>query len=237
MMSEETLSYDQIARMIDISAVQAPHGEAEIRELVSYAKEYGFGAVHVLPAWVTFAKSLLQNTHNILLGSPVGFPSGGNHTAIKRAEAIQLVADGIDELDMMMNVGKLKSGDRRYVLDEIRSVIDAVSVPVKVILETHYLTNQEIREACDLCVEAGAKYVKTSTGWAETGATIENIALIANCVAGRIGMKAAGGLRDLSTLIEMYKLGVRRFGINIQAAVEIVRSSQQLPDGSIRVEP
>ncbi|MCA9902684.1 MAG: deoxyribose-phosphate aldolase [Anaerolineae bacterium] len=236
-MSEGTLTHQQIAKMIDISAVQAYHGERDIRELVGYARDYGFGAVHVLPAWIPVAKALLQDMPGISLGSPVGFPSGGNHTAIKRAEAIQMVSDGVTELDMMINVGKLRSGDYTYVLEELRSVIVAVNVPAKVIIETHYLTDDEIRSACELCVEAGAQFVKTSTGWAPSGATLTNIALIADCVRDRIGIKAAGGIRDLDMLVKMYHYGVRRFGINLQSAVEIVRSVQRLPDGVVRIEP
>jgi deoxyribose-phosphate aldolase len=223
------LSRDQIAKMVDISAVQTPHGEAEIRELVQIAKDYQFGAVHVLPAWVSFARSLLGPSSPIALGAPVGFPSGGNHSAIKRAEAVQLAADGVDELDMMINVGKLRSGHDQYVLDELKMVIGAVRVPAKVILETHYLSHEQIRRACGLCVEAGAAFIKTSTGWAETGASLETVAVIADSVRGRVGIKAAGGIRDLDMLLRMYALGARRFGINVQAAVEIVRVAEHLP--------
>ncbi len=232
-MSGDTLSYRQIAKMIDISAVHTQDGELEIRKLIKHAKTYAFGAVHVLPAWVTVARSLLDDAQDIALGSPVGFPSGGNHLAIKRAEAIQIVADGADELDMMLNVGKLRSGEDRYIYDELCSVIGAVQAPVKVILETHYLTNDEIKRACELSIEAGAKYVKTATGWAPSGATLENIALITACVGNRIGVKAAGGVRDLDSLIKMYKLGARRFGINVNAAVAIVNACKALPGGTV----
>ncbi|MBL8153987.1 MAG: deoxyribose-phosphate aldolase [Anaerolineae bacterium] len=225
-MADNALSYRQIAKMIDISAVQAPHGEQDIRELVQVAQTYGFGAIHVLPAWVSFTRALLAGSTEIALGAPVGFPSGGSHTLIKRAEAVQLVADGVDEFDMMLNVGKLRSHDDAYVLDDLRAVISAVKVPAKVILETHYLNDDEIRRACEMCIQAGAAFIKTSTGWAETGATIENITLIAECVRGRIGIKAAGGIRDLDSLMHMYRLGVRRFGINVQAAVDIVQAAR-----------
>lgn len=231
-MVDNPLSYRQIAKMIDISAVQTPHGEHEIRELVQVAQTYGFGAIHVLPAWVTFTRSLLADSHDIALGAPVGFPSGGNHTAIKLAEAEQLVADGVDEFDIMLNVGKLLSGDDAYVLHELRMVISAVNVPVKVILETHYLNDDQIRRACALCIEAGAAFVKTSTGWTETGATLDNVKLIAECVGNRIGIKASGGIRDLEMLIQMYALGVRRFGINMRAAADIVQRARQQATGA-----
>ncbi|MCC7205712.1 MAG: deoxyribose-phosphate aldolase [Anaerolineae bacterium] len=236
-MAGDTLSHQQIARMIDISAVQAFNGEADIRELVQAAVSFGFGAVHVLPAWVSFARKLLAGASNIALGAPVGFPSGGNHTATKCAEAVQLVADGVDEMDIMINVGKLRSGDDMYVLDELSDVIHATRVPAKVILETHYLTRAEIERACDICVQAGAAFVKTSTGWADTGATVENVGWIAARVGGRVGIKAAGGIRDLDSLLEMYRLGARRFGINLYAAIEIVKACQHLPSGMVEVQP
>lgn len=223
--------------MIDVSAVQAFHGEAEIRELVNAAIAFGFGAVHVLPAWVSFTREILARTSGISLGAPVGFPSGGNHTSTKCAEAVQLVADGVDEMDIMINVGKLRSGDDMYVVNELRSVIQATSAPAKVILETHYLKRSEIERACDMCVQVGAAFVKTSTGWANTGATVENVGWIAARVAGRTGIKAAGGIRDLDTLLHMYRLGARRFGINLYAAIEIVKACQQMPSGMVEVQP
>ncbi len=226
-MAEQTLSSREIASMIDISAVQTPHGEAEIRELVNVASQFGIGAVHVLPAWVTFARTLLADTPHIALGAPVGFPSGGNHTRIKYEEAQQVIADGVSEFDMMLNVGKLRSGDDDYVRTELQTVIQSVRVPAKVILETHYLNDDEIRRACQMGIETGAAYIKTSTGWADTGATFENVRLIRDCVQDRIGIKAAGGIRDLATLEAMYAMGVRRFGINVQAAIAIIQAARQ----------
>ena len=157
-----------------------------------------------------------------IIGSPVGFPSGGNTTAIKVEEARQLIRDGVDEMDMMLNVGKLRSGEEEYVLEEMKQVIGAAgNTPVKVILECHYLSDEQIRRGCELCLEAGAAFVKTSTGWAPTGATLENVALIKSCVGDAIGIKAAGGIRGLETLIEMYRRGARRFGIGLSTATRI----------------
>lgn len=221
--------------MIDISAVQAPHGESDIRALVDAAEKHGFGAVHVLPAWVAFTRDLLADIADIALGAPVGFPSGGAHSSIKVAEARQLVEDGVDEMDVMINVGKLRSGHDAYVRDELHAIIAAVDVPTKVILETNYLTRDEIERACDMCVEAGAAYVKTATGWAPSGATLENVGWIAARVSGRIGIKAAGGIRDLDSMLQMYRLGARRFGINLQAAIAIVTTCKQLPDGVVQI--
>ena len=120
------LSAREIARLIDISAVQAPHGEAEIREMVLAARTHHFIAVHVLPCWVPFLRDSLAGSPDILVGAPVGFPGGGHRTEIKLAEARMLVQDGVQEMDMMLNVGKLRSGEDAYCREEIRAVVGAV---------------------------------------------------------------------------------------------------------------
>jgi deoxyribose-phosphate aldolase len=186
-----------IAGLIDISAVRAQHGEAEILELVQRAVEYRFKAVHVLPCWVTFLKRQLAQDGEILIGAPVGFPSGAHTTAIKVVEARQLVADGAQEMDMMLNIGKMRSGAFSYVSDDIKAVVGAASgLPVKVILEVGYLSNDQIKKACELSIAAGASFVKTSTGWTSAGATLENIRLITGFVAGAIKVKASGNIRS-----------------------------------------
>jgi deoxyribose-phosphate aldolase len=225
-----------IARLIDISAVQTPHGEAEIEELVMCAKEYHFIAVHVLPSWVSFLRERISEKDEILIGSPVGFPSGGHRTDTKVHEVKQMIADGVQEIDMMMNVGMLRSKNYRYVEDDIHAVIETSGkIPVKVILETCYLSEDEIKKACELCIKAGAAYVKTSSGWTQVGATLENIRLITTFVGDRIKVKAAGGVRDLKTMIAMYKMGVSRFGVNVQASIKIIEACKSLPGGVVRV--
>lgn len=230
------LSPKDIARMIDISAVQASHGEAEILELVNYAKEYGFIAVHALPCWTRYLHKLLNDREDILVGGPVGFPSGAHKTEFKILEAKQLIADGAREVDVMMNLGMLRSGRDTYVKDEIKALVEAAeNIPVKVILEVYYLTPDEIKRACDYSISAGAAFVKTGTGWAPGGATREIIALITSHVGDAIQVKASGGVRRLDTLIEMYKMGVRRFGINVQASISIIRECRQLPGGLVTI--
>ena len=228
------LSAHEIARLIDISAVQAPHGEAEIREMVRAAKQYHFIAVHVLPCWVTFLRAELAGAPDVLIGAPVGFPAGGHCAEIKVAEAKLLVQDGVQEMDLMLNVGKLRSGDADYCEQEIRAVVDAVRpVPVKVIIEVHHLSREQIRQACEACISAGAAFVKTATGWAPSGATLEIVRYIKSVVGERIKVKAAGGIRGLDTLVKMHRMGVARFGINLKTAVEIVRAVETLPGGCI----
>jgi deoxyribose-phosphate aldolase len=225
-----------IARLTDISAVRTRYGEAEIRDMVENAKRYGFCAVHVLPCWMSFLRGLLAGSPEILAGGPVGFPGGGHRTDIKVAEARALVADGVQEMDMMMNVGKLRSGDRRYVEEEIKAIVGAVGeVPVKVIIEAPLLTGDQIKIACDLCIRGGAVFVKTSTGWLPNGSTVEMIRLICSHVGQAIKVKAAGGIRDVQTVVEMRRLGVARFGINLETALQIVSAVAAMPGGAVEV--
>ena len=228
------LTAREVARLIDISAVQAPHGEAEIRECVRNAKEFHFAAVHALPCWVTLLKELLSDSPDILVGAPVGFPSGAHRTEIKVAEAKLLIQDGVQEMDMMLNVGKLRSGEDRYCEEDIHAVVQAAGeVPVKVILEVHYLNRDQLKKACEVCINAGAAFVKTGTGWAPSGATLDVVQFITGFVGTAIKVKAAGSIRNLDTLVKMYRMGVSRFGINLTSSMEIVRSVAALPGGVV----
>ncbi len=132
-----------------------------------------------------------------MIGGPVGFPGGGHTTDTKVQEVRQLIADGAREVDMVVNIGKVLSGDYDYVREDLRRVVEAAApVPAKVILETHYLNEEQIRRVCEIAVEVGMKWVKTSTGWAPTGATVEKVRIIADQLKGRIDIKGAGGIRD-----------------------------------------
>ncbi len=230
------LTPQKLARIVDISAVRAQHGQREITELVARAKQHRFIAVHVLPAWVPFLRAQLAGEPDILVGAPVGFPSGGHTTAVKIAEAKGLVADGVQELDMVINVGKLRSGADAYVRDEIKAVVDASGDrPVKVILEVHHLTPDEIKRACELAISGGAAFVKTSTGWAPSGATLGTVRLITSFVGGAIQVKAAGSIRDLETVVAMMRMGVTRFGINLDSSIEILRDCGARPGGGVEL--
>ncbi len=230
------LSARDIARMVDISAVRTPHGEAEIREMVENAKRHRFIAVHVLPCWVPFLRELLAGEPDIMIGSPVGFPGGAHRTEIKVAEATLLIQDGVQEMDMVMNVGMLHSGRTEYVRRDMEAVVEAAgAIPVKVIIEAPYLSQDEIKKACELCIAAGASFIKTSTGWVPNGSTLEMIQLITSFVGTAIKVKAAGAIRDLDTVVKMHRMGVRRFGINLHSAMEIVRQVASLPGGVVEV--
>ena len=227
---------EDIARLIDVSTVRTPHGEAEIRQLVEYAREYRFISVHALPCWVSLLSGLLADCPDIYVGAPIGFPAGAHTTRTKIVEAEQLLADGAREMDLMMNVGMLRSGRRNDVEDEIKAIVQtAGEVEIKVILEVHCLTKDEIKQACELCINAGAAFVKTSTGWLPTGATLETVSLISNFVGDSIKIKAAGGIHDLETLAKMYAIGVARFGINVQSAMDLITACAELPGGVLKI--
>jgi deoxyribose-phosphate aldolase len=213
-----------IARMIDLSAVRADTTEAEVRALAAMAQEAQCFCATTLPCHTPLLKVLLADAlqkgkPRVRISGNVSFPSGSATSAIKAAEARELLHVGCDELDMVLNIGLLRSGRFQHTLDDIKGVVEAAgAAPIKVILECHYLTDDEVRRACELCIKAGAAFVKTGTGWAPTGATLENIALIKACVGDAIGIKASGGIRDLDTLQAMYDRGARRFGIGFQSA-------------------
>jgi len=212
----------QVASMIDLSAVRADTTEAEVRATADMARQCGCLCATTLPAYTPLLKELLADEPEIRVSGNVSFPSGGATSAMKVAEAKELLQMGCDELDMVMNIGLLRSGRYQRVLEDIKGVIGtAGKVPVKVILECHYLSDDEIRRACELCIKAGAAFIKTGTGWAPSGATLENIALIKSCVGDAIAIKASGGIRGLETLKEMYRRGARRFGVGLRAALPI----------------
>jgi deoxyribose-phosphate aldolase len=216
------LTTQDFAKMTDLSAVRPDTHETEIRALAEVAKKYRCICVTTLPSYTPLIKELLADEPDIRISGNVSFPSGGGTSTMKVAEAKELLQMGCDELDMVINIGLLRSGQYQRVLDDIRGVVEAAGrAPVKVILECHYLTNDEIRKGCELCIKAGAAFVKTGTGWAPTGATLKNIALIKSCVGDAIEIKASGGIRGRETLLEMYRRGARRFGIGLQSAPRI----------------
>lgn len=211
-----------IGRLIDLSAVRTNVDEKEIELLAETAKKYKCIAVYVMPCFVPEIKSLLWDEPDILIGGAVGFPSGADTTSIKVAQAKEQIQEGCQELDMVINVGKLLSKRYSYVEEEIKAVVDiAGGLQVKVILEVAYLTDDEIKKGCELSINGGAKFVKTGTGWADKPITINHIKLIKSFVGNSIKIKAAGGIRDLDTLIKMKNLGVSRFGIGLKSAQKI----------------
>ncbi len=216
------MKLSEIARMIDLSCVQANSSIEEIKEVADFAIKYNCICAFALPAHTPLLVDLLKNHSDIKVGGVVGFPSGGSTTSSKVHEAKELLNMGVNELDMVINIAWLKNGQYNLVTKDIKRVVEAAGeTPVKVIFECHHLSNDEIVKACELAVEAGVSFVKTGTGWAPTGATLENVKLMKDTVGDRCEVKAAGGVRDLETLLNMNKLGTTRFGIGIRTAKAI----------------
>ncbi len=215
---------EQIARLIDLSAVRSDSDDRSIGELVRTAEQFGVYLVTVLPNQLPHLKRLLGENRMIKIGGNVGFPSGGQSRNIKAMEAREMVDAGCDEIDMVIDLAAFLSGRTGQVCDEIKQVVEiCAGCPVKVIIETHYLNPDQIRSACDLAIEAGAAFVKTSTGWTPTGATRENIALIKQHVGERIKIKASGGIRDPQLLYDLFALGASRFGLSYKSGGALLR--------------
>ncbi|MGA2621032.1 MAG: deoxyribose-phosphate aldolase [Thermoguttaceae bacterium] len=230
------LTVAQLARMMDLSAVRAEVEMAEVCRLADAAKQYRCVCAFVMPCYLPELKRLLADAPGVGVGGVVGFPSGAAGTVTKAAEARQQVAQGATELDMVINISMFRSGRDQYVEDDIRAVVEAAGgLPVKVILEAHYLSDEQIVRACGIAVRAGAAFVKTGTGWAATGATLHNVALMKSAVGDKAQVKAAGGVRDLDTVVEMIRRGVSRFGVGLDSGVKILQQCAAQPDGAVEV--
>lgn len=198
--------------LIDHTVLRPEATKHDVLRLCEEAKAHGFTVIFVPPCYVDDAAAAIAGT-NIQLGIPIGFPLGGHTTNTKVAEAVDAVSRGARVLDMVLNVSRLKSGDHDYVRTDIAEVVKATpGVEHKVILETCYLTQDEKRAACHLVVEAGAEYVKTSTGFGAAGATVADVRLLKETVAGRAKVKASGGIRDWRTTLAMLEAGADRIG-------------------------
>lgn len=210
----------ELAGLIDHTQLHAYATQVDITELCDEAVAHGFAAVAVNPAWVSYCAKRLASA-SVAVSSTVGFPLGANTAHIKIAEAREAVKNGATEVDMVINVGALKSGFPRFVEREIAAVVEAVKgTPVKVILETSYLTAEEKVAVCEMSVRAGAAFVKTSTGFGHAGATVEDIQLMKKAVNGGIGVKAAGGIRTYGDALALIHAGATRLGTS--AGVEIL---------------
>jgi deoxyribose-phosphate aldolase len=210
-----------IAKYIDHTLLKAEAGLLDVRKLCMEAAEYGFCSVCINGCHVKFASGLLANTP-VKVCAVIGFPLGAMTTAMKKAEALDVISSGAHEIDMVINVGALKEKRYDYVYEDIKAVVDAAKgqAVVKVILENCLLERDEIINACRLCVKAGADFVKTSTGFSKGGAVVEDVILMKETVEGKAMVKAAGGIRDLETAELFIKAGADRLGCS--ASVEIV---------------
>jgi deoxyribose-phosphate aldolase len=216
------ISREQLAKIIDSTLVKATATKSEIEKLCREAVQYGFGCVVVNPTYVKLAASLIEGTE-IKVGSTVGFPFGVALPEIKALEAVKAVEDGASELDMVLNLGALKSGDYELVRRDVKAVVDvkrlSSEIIVKVIIETPLLTTEEKITACKLVKEAGADFVKTSTGLFGGGATVEDVRLIRQVVGKDFGVKAAGGVRAYADALAMIQAGANRIGTSTAVAI------------------
>ena len=217
-----------IAQMIDHSLLRPELTEEDVRKGCQIAKKYKVATVCCRPSEVTLVKELLQGS-DVKTTTVVGFPHGYNKTETKVFEAEQAIKDGAVEVDMVINIGRLRSGDYDYIKKDIQAVVEAskagldqnpplaghsrqVGVVVKVIFENYYLTDEQKKVACRLSEEAGADFVKTSTGFADGGATLEDLRLMRENVSEKVQVKAAGGVRDLEAVLKVREIGCTRFG-------------------------
>ncbi|VBB07090.1 deoc/fbab/ lacd aldolase [Lucifera butyrica] len=209
-----------MAEKIDHTLLKPQATREQITKLCNEAIEYKFKAVCVNPCQVPAAAGLLQGT-GVTVCTVIGFPLGANTTKIKCAEAAQAVADGAGEVDMVINIGAVKDGNWEYVQSDIAAVVQTVKgkALVKVILETCLLTDEEKRQACRACVAAQADFVKTSTGFAGGGATVEDVRLMRECVGQAIRIKASGGIGSYETAAAMVKAGADRLGTSSGVAI------------------
>lgn len=198
--------------LIDHTILRPDATKAEVLGLCEEAKAHGFTVIFVPPCYIDEAVAAVAGS-GIRVGIPIGFPLGGHSTKTKVAEAVEAVQRGATVLDMVLNISRLKSADHDYVRTDIAEVVKSTEgVEHKVILETCYLTHQEKCTACHLIVEAGGDYVKTSTGFGAAGATVEDVRLLREVVAGRVKVKASGGIRDWKTTLAMLEAGADRIG-------------------------
>ena len=201
-----------LAPLIDHTCLRADATQAEIELLCSEAMEFGFATVCVNSCWIPLASKLLTGS-TVKPITVVGFPLGANLTSVKVFEAREAISAGAREIDMVLNVGALKSGNTQGVLEDIQAVVEA-SQPywVKVILETALLGQAEKIKACQLAKQAGAHFVKTSTGFSRSGATVEDIKLMRETVGPEMGVKASGGIKTHETAMAMIDAGANRLG-------------------------
>ncbi|GLY07118.1 MULTISPECIES: deoxyribose-phosphate aldolase [Actinoplanes] len=223
----------QIAKMIDHSILRPEFTNEDVREGCAIALKYNVASVCVRPADVPLTAQLLAGS-DVKVGTVIGFPHGDSATETKVAQTELAVAQGATEIDMVLNIGWLRGGDINAVEQEIQAIVKAAGdAHVKVILETAYLTDEEKLAACWASERAGAAFVKTSTGFAPKGATVDDVALMRSAVSAKVQVKASGGVRTLDAILAMTAVGVTRFGSSSTADIleDLTRRQLTAPGG------
>jgi deoxyribose-phosphate aldolase len=225
-MDKQMLSPAQLAAYIDHTLLKADATAKDIEKLCAEARENHFYSVCVNGSWAGQACHFLEGT-GVKVACVVGFPLGAMSGDVKRFETEAAIDEGAQEIDVVLNLGRLKAGNDNHVLRELRDVVEAADEwPVKVILETCLLTREEKIRACKLAVESGARFVKTSTGFSMGGATVEDVKLMRETVGPKFGVKASGGIRDTKTALAMIEAGATRLGTS--AGVTIVKGLAEI---------
>jgi deoxyribose-phosphate aldolase len=207
-------TYEQIAKMIDHSLLNPVFTDKQLEDGCQIGLDYSVASVCIKPYYLKRCAEMLKGS-TVKASTTIGFPHGGHTTAIKVAEAEQALDDGGEELDMVANIGKVLSGDWAFVQADIKAVVDAAHARgqiVKVIFENCFLNDEHKIRLCEICGEVGADFVKTSTGYGEGGATMEDLKLMRKHSPDQVQVKAAGGVRTLDKLLEVRALGVTRVG-------------------------
>ncbi|MCD6577085.1 MAG: deoxyribose-phosphate aldolase [Anaerolineaceae bacterium] len=219
-LTRSTVTLEKLAKMIDHAILKPQLTDQDVIDGCRLAIRYHVASVSVKPCHLKLAATELQNS-DVLLGTVVGFPHGTSSSATKLFEAKDGIKNGAKELDMVMNIGALRSGRYDDVFNEIKAIVEIANgkALVKVILENAYLTKEEIIKACQLAEKAGADFVKTSTGFAPTGATVEDIQLMRATVSQKVQVKAAHGVRSLETVLQMIDAGATRIGATATASI------------------
>ena len=209
-----SFDYESIAKMIDHSLLNPALTTRELEQGCTLAVRYNVASVCILPCYLARCAELLAGS-SVRPGTTIGFPHGGHSTVIKLAEARQALADSGQELDAVINIGRARSGDWRYVREEISQLTDcihAAGAKIKVIFENAYLDDAAKVRLCEICGDIGVDWVKTSTGYAPSGATFADLELMRKHSPAQVQVKAAGGIRDLDTLLAVRAIGVSRVG-------------------------
>jgi deoxyribose-phosphate aldolase len=219
-LNSKTITYEQLAKTIDHSLLRPELTDQDVIEGCALAARYHVASVCVKPYHVPLAVERLKGS-DVAVGTVVGFPHGAHTTQTKVFEAQKALKDGAVELDMVINIGALRSGKTDYVREDIRAVVEAARgrALVKVILENAYLTDEQKVQGCKLVEQAGADFVKTSTGFAPSGATIEDLKLMRASVGPQVQVKAAGGVRSLDAILAVIDVGVTRVGATATASI------------------
>ena len=228
------LTPKEIAQMLDHSTLQPWLTEAEIRHGCESALKYGTASVCARPCDVPILAEMLHGS-DVKVCTVIGFPHGTHESAIKLAEAQLALAEGCEELDMVLNIGKLKAGDYDYVGNEIRLIANAAheaGAILKVILETCYLTDEEKVTACHLSDTAGADFVKTSPGYGSAGCTIEDLKLMRANVSAKVRIKGSGGIRDLDTVLAAREAGASRCGVSATEKI-MAEAEKRFAEGNL----